>query len=112
LNKPSSILFNFAALAFLFFLYPKQGHSQNADEPATPIIWSVSFEGNESYSRIVLRDIIAARSPNLFRKLFRRYDEYRMSETELRRDRIRLIRYYERRGYDQIQVDVDISEGE
>lgn len=112
MNKPSSILFTFAALAFLFFLSPELGYSQNADEPATPIIWSVSFEGNENYSRIVLRDLIAARSPNLLRKLFRRYDDYRLNETELRRDRIRLIRYYERRGYDQIQVDIDITEGD
>lgn len=90
-----------------------QVHAQNAnDEPPTPIVWSVSFEGNDSYSRIVLRDLIAARSPNMFRKLFRRYDEYNLNETELRRDRIRLIRYYERRGYDQIQVDIDIAEGD
>jgi len=82
------------------------------DEPPNPVIWSISFEGNESYSRIVLREIIAARSPNILRKLFRRYENYQLNENELRRDRIRIIRYYERRGYDQVQVDIDISEGD
>jgi len=112
LNKPSSILGTIAVLAFAFSLYPSAGHAQGDDEPATPIVWSVSFEGNESYSRIVLRDVIAARSPNLIRKLFRRYDDYALNENEMRRDRIRLIRYYERRGYDQVQVHLEITEGD
>lgn len=76
-------------------------------DPEDAIVWNVSFEGNESFSGIVLGDIIATQKPNLFRKLFRRYDDYVLSETELRRDRIRIIRYYERRGYDQIQVEVE-----
>lgn len=81
------------------------------DDTREPVIWNVSFEGNENYSRIVLRDVISARSPNLIRKLFRRYSDYTLNEMELRRDRIRIMRYYERRGYDQVQVTVDISEG-
>jgi len=89
----------------------KAAAMQDQEEPRDPIIWSYSFEGNENYSSIVLRDVISTRSPNLIRKLFRRYSDYRMSETELRRDRIRLMRYYERRGYDQVQVDIEIDEG-
>ncbi len=81
------------------------------NEPTDPVIWSVSFEGNENYSRIVLEEVIASRSPNLIRKLFRRYSEFRLNETELRRDRIRLMRFYERRGYDQVEVDFEITEG-
>ncbi len=79
-------------------------------QPRDPVIWSVSFEGNESYSNIVLRNTIAARSPNWFQKLFRRFDNFYLNERELRRDRIRLMRYYQRRGYDQVEIDLDITE--
>lgn len=76
-----------------------------------PIIWSVSFEGNENYSGIVLREVIAAEAPSFWKKLIRRYDEFRFNETELRRDRIRLIRYYERRGYSDVDVQFEVTEG-
>lgn len=76
-------------------------------ESRDPVVWDISFEGNDNYSGIVLRQVIATEEPNLLRKIFRRVKDYRINETELRRDRIRVIRYYERRGYDQIQVDVD-----
>jgi len=72
-----------------------------------PVVWNVSFEGNDSYSGIVLGEVIATEEPNLLRKIFRRLNDYALNETELRRDRIRIIRYYERRGYDQVQVTVD-----
>lgn len=80
-------------------------------ETRDPIIWNVSFDGNESFSGIVLGDIIATRKPSLLRKIFRRYGEYTLNETELRRDQIRITRYYQRRGYDQIQVDVEHTPG-
>lgn len=76
-----------------------------------PVVWSVSFEGNESYSGIVLGEIIATSKPNLLRKWFRYFDDYLLNETELRRDRIRIMRYYERRGYDQVEVDVEHQPG-
>ncbi|WP_340104395.1 autotransporter assembly complex protein TamA [Rhodohalobacter sp. 8-1] len=76
-------------------------------EEKDPVVWNVSFEGNDSYSGIVLSQVIATEEPNLLRKIFRRLDDYALNETELRRDRIRIIRYYERRGYDQVQVDVE-----
>jgi len=102
--------------AIILLSFPKLQAEASAnaleDEPRDPIIWNVSFEGNDNFSRIVLRDVIAARSPNLIRKLFRRYGDYQLNETELRRDRVRLIRYYERRGFDQVQVEVDIIPGE
>ena len=72
-----------------------------------PVVWNVSTEGNESYSGIVIKEVIATEEPNFLRKLFRRLNDYTLNETELRRDRIRIIRYYERRGYDQVQVIVD-----
>lgn len=99
------------ALLILGFCFSDSEAAVFQDDTRDPIIWSVSFEGNENYSSIVLRDVISARSPNLLRKLFRRYSDYTLNEMELRRDRIRIMRYYERRGYDQVQVEVDVSEG-
>lgn len=72
-----------------------------------PVVWDISFEGNDNYSGIVLRQVIATEEPNLLRKIFRRVNDFTLNETELRRDRIRIVRYYERRGYDQVQVDVE-----
>ncbi len=83
---------------------------QSIQEERVPIIWNVNFEGNENYSSIVLRQVIAAEAPSFWHKLIRRYDDYRFNETEVRRDRIRLIRYYERRGYSDVDVQYEITE--
>jgi len=81
------------------------------DDPnREPILWSVSFDGNDNYSRVVLRRVIASENPNFARKLFRRYGDYRLDEMELRRDRVRLMRYYQRRGYSDVEVDLLIEE--
>lgn len=76
-------------------------------ESREPIVWDITFEGNDNYSGIVLKQVIATEEPNLLRKIFRRIKDYRLNDTELRRDRIRVIRYYERRGFDQVEVAVE-----
>lgn len=84
----------------------------NSDEdPQEPTIWSVSFEGNDQFSSTVLRNIIAAERPNVFRKLFRKYDDYRFSQAEMQRDRIRIMRFYQRRGFSDVDVELEITEG-
>lgn len=94
------------ALIFLFQTTVLKGNSIEQDE-REQVVWNVSFEGNETYSGIVLNQVIATQEPNLLRKIFRRVGDYELNETELRRDRIRIMRYYERRGFDQVQVDVN-----
>jgi outer membrane protein insertion porin family len=73
-------------------------------------VWSVSFEGNEEYSGIVLSEIISTDKPNFFQKLFKKLDDYEFNEMELRRDRIRIVRFYERRGYHNVEVNYRIVE--
>jgi len=73
-----------------------------------PVVWNVSFEGNENYRSMVLSEIIATESPSIFQKLLGRHSDFRLSETELRRDRVRLMRYYERRGYQNVSVQFEI----
>ena len=78
------------------------------DTDKDPVVWKVSFEGNENYSNMVLREVIATDSPSLIQKVLRKHSDFRLSETEIRRDRIRLIRYYERRGYQNVSVEFEI----
>lgn len=75
------------------------------------IVWKVQIEGNETYSNLNLRDIIATQRPNAVNKLLRRTEDYRLRETEVRRDVIRIERYYQRRGYDEVSVSYSIEEG-
>lgn len=76
----------------------------------TGYVWSVSFEGNDAYSGIVLSEIISTDKPNLFKKLFKTLDEYELNELEIRRDRIRILRFYERRGFHNVEVEYRIAD--
>jgi len=66
--------------------------------------WKISFEGNETFSDRVLRDMIATSRPAFFQRLLGRTGAFEIREMELRRDVIRVERYYQRRGFDQVQV--------
>jgi len=78
------------------------------DSERESIVWKVTFEGNENYRDMVLREIIATESPNFLQKTFRRTGNFVLNEMDVRRDRIRIMRYYERRGYPNVEVDFEI----
>ena len=94
----------------LLMIYPAIAVSQAAeeDEEREPVMWNISFEGNESYSGMVLKEIIAADTPDFLQKIFGRVGDFIMDETELRRDRVRIERYYERRGYHNVDVQLRV----
>lgn len=75
-----------------------------------PVVWSVDIDGNETYSEIVLKEVIANESPSFFQKMFNLFDDYGYNLDEVRRDQIRLRRYYERRGFHQVQVDYEVTD--
>jgi len=75
------------------------------------VAWQVRFEGNENFSNMMLRDIIATSSPSFTQKLLGRTDNYILRENDVRRDVIRIERYYHRRGYDLAEVDYRIETG-
>lgn len=79
------------------------------DSDREPVAWNVSFEGNESYSSIVLREIIATSSPSFLQKRFGNVDESLLNEEDLRRDVVRLERFYQRRGYHNVQITYEIE---
>jgi len=73
-----------------------------------PVVWNVSFEGNQSYGKMVLSETIAIAEPSLWNKLIGNTDDFILNENEVRRDRIRIARYYERRGFQNVEVDYEI----
>lgn len=99
-------LFLFLSGALLFMLNTEMVLAQDSERE--PVVWDVTFEGNENYSNMVLSEIIATSKPSLLQKTFGRTDDFILNEMDVRRDRIRIVRYYERRGYQNVEVDYEI----
>ncbi|MGF1671302.1 MAG: outer membrane protein assembly factor [Balneolaceae bacterium] len=101
--------FSFVVLILVQFLFfPLQTGAQDSER--SDIIWKVKFEGNETFSDMLLHNIIAADSPNFFQKTFGKTSRFELIEDEIRRDVIRIQRYYQRRGFSNIAVDYAIEE--
>ncbi|TVQ05484.1 MAG: hypothetical protein EA359_03045 [Balneolaceae bacterium] len=82
--------------------------AQEADKEF--VVWRVSFSGNEAYRNKVIREIIATSTPAYLQKLLGRTDDYILDEIELRRDAIRIERFYQRRGYHRVHVRYEVEE--
>jgi len=80
------------------------------DTERDPVVWNVNIEGNEEFRSMVLRQVIATSQPRIFQKMFRRVSDYPFSETELRRDEVRLERFYQRRGYPDVDVHFEVED--
>ena len=95
---------------FLFiFAFPMLLTAQDSQtDEREPVVWKLSFEGNENYRGMVLKDIIATDDPSFLQKLLGRHGDYILNETEVRRDRIRIQRFYQRRGFVEVSVDYEI----
>ena len=100
----------FFALLVLFLAVYSTGVYAIEDSEREEVVWKISFEGNESYRGMVLEQVIATTAPPFIKRVFRRLGNYPFSETELRRDRIRLERYYQRRGFQNVQVTFEVEE--
>ncbi len=59
---------------------------------------------------MVLNQIIATSRPPILRKIFGKHSDFVLNETELRRDVVRLERYYQRRGFHNVDVQYEIEE--
>lgn len=75
-----------------------------------PVVWNVSFAGNETYRTMVLKEVISTTSPAFFQKILRKYGAHLLNENEVRRDVIRLERYYQRRGFPDVDVRYEIED--
>ena len=76
-----------------------------------PMVWNLRFEGNETYRSMILRNQVATEAPTMMRKLrFWNRSGFDLDETELRRDVVRLERFYERRGFYHADISYRIEE--
>ena len=83
-----------------------------AKEPEQAKVWNVSFKGNNAYKDVVISDVIATRQPSILWKMrFWARNGNTFNETELRRDVIRLQRFYQRRGFPEASASYQIKEG-
>ncbi len=80
--------------------------AQDESETETPDrIWSVSIEGNQTFSDLVIKKYISNQSPSVWEKLtFFNEEGYYVDENEIRRDEIRIRRFYNRHGFDEARV--------
>lgn len=104
LYKPGRVLL---LIILLSSVYTESSAFQDAERD--PIVWNVSFEGNENYGGMVLRQVIGTSPPSFVQKRLGRVSESLLNETELRRDVVRLERYYQRRGYHNVSVSVEVE---
>ncbi|TVQ74983.1 MAG: hypothetical protein EA363_01025 [Balneolaceae bacterium] len=82
------------------------------DEDTPERVWGIDFKGNETFPGMTLRNIIALESPSFFRKFrFWNRSGFDFDGTELRRDEIRIKRYYQRRGFPHVTVRAEVREG-
>jgi outer membrane protein insertion porin family len=89
--------------------------STKADDPTSLKVWTLKFNGNKTYSAIVLNAVIAHKAiPYLTKKLpgNSSVEGFDFNETELKKDEIRLKRFYVRRGFINVKVKAVVSKGE
>jgi outer membrane protein insertion porin family len=73
-------------------------------------VWGVEFRGNDTYADLILINIVASEGPNFFEKMrFWNFKPFHLDPLEVRKDEIRLQRYYDRRGFDLVAVRSEIK---
>lgn len=77
-----------------------------------PQISHVIFDGNLTYSEVVLRDIIATEQPGFFQRLrMKSKQRWFLDIDELQRDAIRIERFYRRRGFTDPKIEFRVDVG-
>ncbi|WP_440999720.1 BamA/OMP85 family outer membrane protein [Fodinibius sp. SL11] len=75
-----------------------------------PQVWSVSFEGNTSFTGVVLKSQISTEAPGFGEKLkFWDKTGFEFNEKEVKRDVIRIRNYYQRRGFINVEVGYEVN---
>lgn len=73
----------------------------------------VTIQGNEAYPEIVLKEVIKSEGVSFYKKLtFWKRQGEPFIEDEIRRDVIRLQRFYQRRGFPEVRVTYEVNERE
>ncbi|MEX0773846.1 MAG: BamA/TamA family outer membrane protein [Balneolales bacterium] len=110
ISRHSCLQYLVAAI-LVFFILSGQEQAFGQDD-TRPQVWGLEIEGNEQYSDMVLRDNMATEAPGFFRRLrFWNKEGFDYVEDEVRRDVIRIERYYRRRGYPHASVSYEVEVG-
>jgi len=81
-------------------------------KPKLPQVWNVDITGNKTFSDVVLQNVIATEAPTFLQKLkFWKQKGHEFSETEVKKDVIRLERFYHRRGFPNVSVTSKVKKG-
>lgn len=102
------LLIHLIALPGVFYLVTVQVAAQHEPDPAR--VWSVKVEGNQTFEALVIKDVIYnAPPPPLKKLLFWRQPGMLLNENNVKRDVIRIERFYQRRGFDDVIVNYRIE---
>ncbi len=95
----------------VFLLLPlNSGHAQETQKPDR--LWKVKIEGNTTYKNVVINKFIASTEPSIIKKIFFfRQDGFLISENEIKRDIIRIKRFYNNRGFPDADVQYRLETG-
>ena len=86
-------------------VFAKPSPHELSDPDIPDQVWKISIEGNEAFSDLVIKDQIATEGPSFWDKVkFWNKGGHPLSETELKKDVIRIRNYYNRRGYSSVRV--------
>jgi len=107
------LLIRLLSLLGVFCLSFNMANAQDDDagEPVPPRVWSVKVEGNQTFESIVIKDVIYNEAPSPLKKLiFWKKPGMLLNLNEVKRDVIRIQRFYQRRGFDDVVVNYRIEE--
>ncbi|MEX2605291.1 MAG: BamA/TamA family outer membrane protein [Gracilimonas sp.] len=95
----------------LGFFCLKANLAYSQDEFETTRVWNIKIEGNKTYEGIIIKNIISYEPPSAFKKLqFWRKPGMVLNENDLKRDVIRIERFYQRRGFNEVFVSYRIED--
>ncbi len=95
-----------AAIVLLNLICISASSAQSAKSPG----WDVKIVGNKTYSELVLKSILAIEGKSFIERITTlNVDNRGYTREEAERDRIRLMRFYQRRGFPDIKVDLNIE---
>lgn len=94
-----------AVLMIFLCIESAAAQDMSDDSERVPQVWNVSFEGNITYSGMVLKNQIATEAPGFGEKLkFWDKTGFELNEKDIKRDVIRIRNYYQRRGFINVEV--------
>jgi len=99
-------LFSLALIALSVVARP------TATEPKQTVVQRVEFRGNIAFSAMLLRTVVANRDRSFAEAVgFGERDGFPFDESDVRRDAIRIQRYYQRRGFPDVSVTTSVRQG-